>query len=225
MLILAVDTSHKNGTVSLARADRDSFVNLETAKIDGGTFSAQLVPVIAGLLARHDCVKADIDLLAAASGPGSFTGLRIGLAAVKGLAEILAKPIVPVSILEALAASLLGNEQKPIFAVMDAGRSEVYVGEYQRTTGSRRSASEYLCSRLELITRLKAKPAALVLTSDASLAEAMGAEGLKIELVGYPGSEAIAPMGYAKFLAGESVDVDELEANYVRRDENLFSRQ
>jgi tRNA threonylcarbamoyladenosine biosynthesis protein TsaB len=225
MLILAIDTSHKNGTVSLARADKDSFNNLETANIDGGTFSAQLVPVIATLLARQNCSKSDIDLLAAASGPGSFTGLRIGLAAIKGLAEVLAKPIVPVSILEALAATHPRDEDKNIFAVMDAGRSEVYVGEYQ-TTGPGHSASEYLCSRLELISRLNdAKPERTVLASDASLAEALSAQGLEIQLIAYPGSEAIARIGYAKFLAGECVGVDELEANYVRRDENLFTRQ
>ncbi len=225
MLILAIDTSHKNGTVSLACADKGGCIILETASVDGGTFSAQLVPGIATLLARHKYRKADINVIAAATGPGSFTGLRIGLAAVKGLAEALGKPIVPVSVLEAIAASSTVAGGQTLFAVMDAGRSEVYVGEYERGKASSGSP-EYLCTRAELISRLsQLTPTPALVTPDTSLVEALAVSGTKVELVANPGSEAVARIGYSKFLAGKSISVDELEANYVRRDENLFARQ
>src|SRR5205085_11535932 len=88
--------------ITLAQVDQNSWRLLETSTIAGGTFSAQLVPTLAALLQRHGLKAADIDGFAPISGPGSFTGLRVGLSAVKGLAEVLKKPIAPVSLLEAL---------------------------------------------------------------------------------------------------------------------------
>src|ERR1700694_3842217 len=108
MLLLVTDTSGKQGSVALARGEeRDGNeveVN-EVAFLAGGMFSAQLVPQIAALLAKHRLSKADIDAFIVVSGPGSFTGLRVGLAAIKALAEILKKPIAAISLLEAVAWS------------------------------------------------------------------------------------------------------------------------
>src|SRR4051812_49877103 len=93
MLILSIHTSGKNGSVALARGDAERFELIATSPVEGGTFSAQLIPQIARLLSENNLKKSNIDGFAAATGPGSFTGLRIGLTAVKGLAEILGKPI------------------------------------------------------------------------------------------------------------------------------------
>ena len=68
----------------------------------GSAFSAQLIPEVAALLTKHGFARDDIDGFVVASGPGSFTGLRVGLAAVKALAEVLEKPIAAVSLLKAL---------------------------------------------------------------------------------------------------------------------------
>jgi len=220
MLILAIDSAHKNGSVTLARAANREFAVLETAMVDGGTFSAQLIPTIAALLLRNKFNKTDIDVIAAATGPGSFTGLRIGLAAVKGLAEALKKPIVGVSMLEAIARAGASSPERT-FAILDAGRGEVYAGEY---AGSEKVA-EYLCSREELISRVKEDGTAQVRTSDAALGEFLKSQGVKADVIPYPGSEAVARFGWEKFAAGQSITVDELEANYVRRDENLFAKQ
>src|SRR5258708_28341488 len=104
MLLLAIDTSGTQGSIALARGgegggedrsgqDRavegNDFEVIETLLLVGGTFSAQLIPRISELLSRHRLSKNDIDAFAVVSGPGSFPGLRIGLAAVKALAEIL----------------------------------------------------------------------------------------------------------------------------------------
>jgi tRNA threonylcarbamoyladenosine biosynthesis protein TsaB len=94
MLLLAVDTSGKHGSIALARcgpADRCDVI--EVVPLEGGTFSAQLVPQIAALLTKHGFGKQDIGGLAVVSGPGSFTGLRIGLAVIKALGDVLSKPI------------------------------------------------------------------------------------------------------------------------------------
>src|SRR6185312_4134021 len=105
MLLLATDTSGKFGSIALAQCrPGDDCEVLEVVPLEGGTFSAQLVPQIAALLAKHGFTKENLDAFAVTSGPGSFTGLRVGLAAIKALAEILGKPIVAVSLLEAVAS-------------------------------------------------------------------------------------------------------------------------
>src|ERR1700686_4812569 len=104
MLILGVDTSGKHGSIALVQFEQGKSRTLEVVPLEGGTFSAQLVPQISELLKRHRLTNRDLDAFAVASGPGSFTGLRVGLAAIKALAEVLQKPIVPVSLLELVAA-------------------------------------------------------------------------------------------------------------------------
>ena len=80
--------------------------------------------------------KSDIDGIAVVDGPGSFTGLRVGLSTVKALCEVLGKPLAAVSMLEALAVTY-GEEGQQITAVLDAGRGELYVGEYQHQRAAR----------------------------------------------------------------------------------------
>ena len=128
MLLLITDTSGKHGSVALARASAspDEVKVIESVPLAGGTFSAQLVPQIAALLARHGFSKTDIGAFIVVSGPGSFTGLRVGLAAIKALAEILHKPIVPVSLLEVVAVA--SRVSGKLLAVLDAGRGEVADG-------------------------------------------------------------------------------------------------
>src|SRR6266513_435159 len=130
MLLLATDTSGKYGSIALAECGPgDACEVLEVVPLEGGTFSAQLVPQIAALLSKHGFGKQDLEAFAVVSGPGSFTGLRVGLAAIKALAEILDKPIVAISLLEAVAASVSGSGK--VLAALDAGRGEVYIGEYE----------------------------------------------------------------------------------------------
>src|SRR5438270_737153 len=130
MFILAIDTSGQSGGITLAEVDVGSFRIIESAPIAGGTFSAQLIPTLAALLSKHGFAVKDLGGFAAASGPGSFTGLRVGLSAIKGLAETLHKPIAVVSVLEALAA--LADRVGKIAAALDAGRKEVFLGIYEK---------------------------------------------------------------------------------------------
>src|SRR5689334_17814375 len=128
MLILSVDTSGKNGSVALARGDAKQFELIASSPAEGGTFSAQLIPQIAPVLSEHNLKKSDIDAFAAAPWPGSFTGLRIGLTAVKGLAEILHRPLAAVSVLEACVLTAgIKYDGARVFAALDAQRSEVYL--------------------------------------------------------------------------------------------------
>src|SRR5271170_6785599 len=127
MFLLAIDTSGKDGSIALANCHADDCEIIGVAPLDGGAFSAQLVPQIAALLKTRGIAKREIDAFAATSGPGSFTGLRVGLAAVKALAEVLNKPIAAVSLLEAIAESSTAANN---VAAMDAGRKEIYTRQH-----------------------------------------------------------------------------------------------
>jgi tRNA threonylcarbamoyladenosine biosynthesis protein TsaB len=237
VLILAIDTSGPAGGITLAEADAQSFRVIESAAIAGGTFSAQLIPTLAALLKKHGYGVKDLGGFAAASGPGSFTGLRVGLSAIKGLAETLHQPIATVSVLEALAS--LADRTGTIATAMDAGRKEIFLGIYQKDAdkSAEKSASqaglhsdhtlirqrEELLTQQDFLATLATERPAVIITSDAAVAELASASHSAVLVVARPGSEMIARLGAAKLLAGETVSVEALDANYLRRsDAEIF---
>jgi tRNA threonylcarbamoyladenosine biosynthesis protein TsaB len=221
MLIFAIDTSGQSGGITLAEADEKSFRAIESAPIAGGTFSAQLIPTLSTLLNKHGFRVTDIGGFAAASGPGSFTGLRVGLSAIKGLAETLQKPIAVVSVLEALAA--MASSEGKVAAALDAGRKEIFLGIYERSERTFSMKREELLSREEFLAVLVAEAVSLVVTCDAAVAELAATSHCPVSVVVRPGSEMIARIGSGKLLAGETVSVEALDANYLRRsDAEIF---
>ena len=225
MLLLGIDTSGESGGVTLAAGDERAFRILGSSPIAGGTFSAQLVPTIARLLETHGSKLADIGGFAVASGPGSFTGLRVGLSAIKGLAEILGRPIATVSLLEALALALAAGKPGPIAAALDAGRSEVFYGLYQVSTASAEMIAEKLLSQGQFLEALSVAGTSLFVTSDANIADlAQRLDGkVQARVVERPDSATIARIGLRKLLAGETVSVEAIDANYIRRsDAEIF---
>src|ERR1035438_3384049 len=109
MLIVSVDTSGRQGSIARCRGDGDSFEVLQLTSLEGGTYSAQLLPRIAEALQQSSLNKTEVDAFVVVSGPGSFTGRRVGLATVKGLCEVLRKPLATVSMLEALVLTQIGR--------------------------------------------------------------------------------------------------------------------
>ncbi|MGZ7061174.1 MAG: tRNA (adenosine(37)-N6)-threonylcarbamoyltransferase complex dimerization subunit type 1 TsaB [Candidatus Angelobacter sp.] len=221
MLILAIDTSGQSGGITLAEAEAGSFRVIESAAIAGGMFSAQMIPTLAALLKKHGLRAADIGGFAAASGPGSFTGLRVGLSAIKGLAETLQKPIATVSVLEALAS--LGDGAGRIAAAIDAGRKEIFLGLYGKSDSALLTQNEMLLTQQDFLATLGTERPAVIITSDATLSELASASHSVVVVVTSPGSEVIARIGARKLLAGETVSVEALDANYLRRsDAEIF---
>src|SRR4051794_17777241 len=149
MLILGVDTSGKDGSTALVKFEPGSARTLEVVSLVGGTFSAQLVPQISELLSRHGFNKRDIDGFAVVSGPGSFTGLRVGLAAIKALAEVLQQPIPAISLLEAVVRA--SEAQGPVVPPLDAGRSEVYAASNQISGSQTPSIQQQLVPFTEVV--------------------------------------------------------------------------
>lgn len=218
MLLFATDTSGKHGSIALAECCEDGTCRvLEVVPLAGGTFSAQLVPQLAALLSKHGFSKADIGGFCVASGPGSFTGLRVGLAAIKALAEVMDKPIAAVSLLEAVARAGHGR----VVAALDAGRDEVYAGEYE-VSATTTKVSERLLSREEFLAASRGRT---VITPDQNVADMARPVALSVVSVERPRSDAIAQLGWRRIQAGETVTPGALEANYIRRsDAEIFAR-
>lgn len=124
MRILAVDTSAVCAGVAITDGDK---ILSECSINTGLTHSRTLLPMIDSALKNGEIDLKSIDYLACSVGPGSFTGIRIGVAAIKGLADGLGKKCIPVSTLEALAYNLQGRSCTAV-SVMDARCNQVYCG-------------------------------------------------------------------------------------------------
>ena len=132
MNILAVDTAGKSAAVAILRDDTMLY---ETQCNNGMTHSETLLPMIDTALRACGLTMEDIDLLGVTSGPGSFTGLRIGLSVVKGLALPRQIPCAGVSTMAALAYGLAG--EGTVIGAQDARRGQVYWGAFDLATHTR----------------------------------------------------------------------------------------
>jgi len=229
VLLLAIDTCDARGGVSLLR-DNDLLASASHTVPED--YSSWLLPAAEGVLAQANVRMTDLDGFGVAAGPGSFTGVRIGLTTVKGWAEVYKKPIAAVSRLEAVAAQAQ-NGTRYVAASLDAQRGQVFGAVYQRNSeGLVRLGDEmvigpgkFVVSAAELangerITWLSTDPDCLENVPEwqerAKLHEA-------IEPV--PGFLApmIARMAAAALAAGGQTDALHLDANYVRRsDAEIF---
>lgn len=222
MLVVAIDSSGRHGSIALCRGDVDRFEVLQLTPLEGGTYSAVLMPRIAEALANHNINKTEIDGFVAVSGPGSFTGLRVGLSTVKALCEVLHKPLAIVSMLEAIAL-VYGKEGQTVTTLLDAGRGEAFAGEYQVAAGHARPLREYI-GKLEAIQANITALATPILTPDAKVAEVLRSDGVRMSMVEAVRADEIGRIGIRKLLAGETVDPETTDANYIRRsDAEIFS--
>lgn len=131
MRLLALDTSTPRGSVALLEG-RDVIAELRLLSLE--THSARLLDSVEYLLRMSGWQLSDLRLVAAGIGPGSFTGIRIGVATALGLAQVMAIPFAGISCLDAVAHQVTGVDG-PIGVVMDAQRSQVYFAEYAQERG------------------------------------------------------------------------------------------
>jgi tRNA threonylcarbamoyladenosine biosynthesis protein TsaB len=225
MLILAVDTATLTGSVAVLRDGRLGGV-ISTAVQE--TFSSRLFRQLEFLLDELELEIRQFDVFAVAAGPGSFTGLRVGLAAVKGWAEVFGKPVVAVSGLEAIAAQTRSTDEL-IVPVLDARRGQIFAGLYRRdAAGLVREGDEEVSTAEEFLAslakragnrhvRLISPAPELVAPALASAASLPAALSRTIERASPVLAPMIAELAYARALRGEFTDALHLDANYVRR--------
>ena len=163
MKILALETSAVTASVAVTEDEKllaQSFQN------SGLTHSATLMPMAADLLKNTGLTLEEMDVIAVAAGPGSFTGIRIGVAAAKGLAWPGDKPCAPCSTLESMAWQCAHMEGE-ICAVMDARRKQVYNARFRGTeNGLERLSEDRAISVEELIEEVKKSGNPQILVGD-----------------------------------------------------------
>lgn len=198
-LILAIDTTGDVGSIALVR---DGLVIEERLLDSPDGFAHVLFVEIERLLDLHSFALTDIDVFAAASGPGSFTGVRVGLTAAKGLAEAAGRKVAAVSNLQALATF---GTRRLRAVIIDARRGEIYGAVYD-------AALERVCGEV-------------VMNVDAWLATvpedvefiSRGYQLNRTPLIEVSGALAGAVGKIAASKAGTAKDPAEIDANYVRR--------
>jgi tRNA threonylcarbamoyladenosine biosynthesis protein TsaB len=227
MLILAIDTSSECGSLALLR---DSAVLSQEASSSGEPYSSSLLRQTRALLDMARISFEEIDLVSVTAGPGSFTGLRVGLTTVKGWAEVWGTRIAAVSGLEAMAAQVvnLAAPDSLIASVMDARRGQVFGGIFRRqmdeTDKMERIGDEILAAPDEFAGQLRGHCGngrlSVIACFDPDLMRAaIERQGLgcRIEVVSRVLAPFVGQLGYAKALRGDLVDALHLDANYIRR--------
>lgn len=221
MWLLSVDTTTKDASVALLR---DARLMALVAPPGPGQHSVALFRSIEQALAEVGLRLADIDVYAVANGPGAFTALRVGLTVVKGLAEMNAKPVVAVSVLEAVAASATADGL--LAPLVDAYRGQVFGGLYEKQDGEvRPRGRERVMTLEEFLASLQAdgvRPGACTLVSPqierwAERLEVGDFRASRREGISPVLAEAVASRALQKLARGETLDALRLEANYVRR--------
>jgi tRNA threonylcarbamoyladenosine biosynthesis protein TsaB len=224
MTFLAIDTS--TDFLSIAVMKNSKIVSRYHKK-SAMRHSSMLVPAIDRLLKKTRLKIGDIDCFAVSVGPGSFTGLRIGVATVKGLAYTLKKKIVAVPTLDVIARNVK-NFRGVICPVLDARKDKIYACLYKSDGKDIKRLSKYLLLPAhELVNRLKKYDKIFLLGDAVDLDDLRGGIHSKIEIPPrrsyrfnwHPRAEVVAALGSAEFKNKKFVTPQDLEPMY------LYSRE
>jgi tRNA threonylcarbamoyladenosine biosynthesis protein TsaB len=214
-MLLSLNTCGNTASVALGVAEKDDVKILATAELAVRTYSARLIPEIAALLQKQQATLSDIEAIVVVNGPGSFTGIRVGLSTAKGLSEGAGIPLIAVSRL-ALLANASGLPH--VLAAVDAGRGEYYVGEYRNGN----NLGETLMTGEQTVT-VATQPGAGVLVCDESRADDASASACSaLALCGPiyvqpPDAAEALRFAMSRFQARDFDDPETLDANYLRR--------
>ncbi len=216
-LLLGIDTSGSEGSLAIGRMAAGGGVTLmQQAVLQGRHYADEVVPQLKVLFTQAGVTLQDFKAIVVVSGPGSFTGLRAGIAAAKAMAEVAGLPIVAVSRLallagvDSLSATHIGSarlsfeDHRAIVTVLDAGREEYYT--------RMPSGEESVMSHAEL---LEAAGPALVRTCEARVEGQFA--GLRLEVLTPPTAFDAILLAAPRVVADNFEDVATLDANYVRR--------
>ena len=213
-LLLGIDTCGPSGSVALGRSFGQAVEVLGQIDLEGRSYSSTLVAAVGDLLERGGVTLSEVDAIVAVSGPGSFTGVRVGLSAVKGLAEAARIPVVAVSRLEVLAVKT-GVES----AAIDAHRHEIFL-----RLGLPGGQARELLAGVQELAAIESPPARIAISDD-SAALLLGPAWPSTELVrtAAPTAADALQLCAARVAAGEFVDLALLDGYYLRRsDAEIF---
>jgi tRNA threonylcarbamoyladenosine biosynthesis protein TsaB len=221
MVILSIDTTSASGSVALLR---DTEVVSLVARSDDEQYSSRLFRDVERAIRDAGTSLPEVELFAVASGPGSFTGVRVGLAAVKAWAEVYRRPVAAVSALEAMASQVSASERLTA-GIADAHRGQLFAGLYERTeSGLRRRGDDVVMPPTECFAYLMEQAAGIAFAIRTTAPEIVcaalaGSEaaGARVETADPALAPAIGRLGCERAHRGELVDALTLDAHYVRR--------
>jgi tRNA threonylcarbamoyladenosine biosynthesis protein TsaB len=236
VLILSLDTSSPSGSVAILRDELTLGVISTRAEEN---YSSRIFRHLDFLLSDLSLKLDDFDVFAVSAGPGSFTGLRVGLTAAKGWAEVYRKPVVGVSALEAVAFQARGSSVVAVPA-LDARRGQIYFGVYRTlAAGLALDGEEFVVTPEEFAEKLGAlehsragdgiqgsggasgftivTPDASVVLVASQLTSNFPVSFAHLEIVSSVLAPSIGRIARARALRGDVSDALTLDANYVRR--------
>ncbi|SDZ85062.1 tRNA (adenosine(37)-N6)-threonylcarbamoyltransferase complex dimerization subunit type 1 TsaB [Selenomonas ruminantium] len=222
MSILAIDTATQVSSVAVLKEGRLLAELTMQGKL---THSETLLPHIEQVLKMAAVVKEELTGIAVSNGPGSFTGLRIGLAAAKAMSYVLGIPLVGVSTLQALAYQLPAPGVR-VMCLLDAQKGNAYVESYRWENNSLQVVDSVQVAKItDIVAACANMNEQVILLGDAVQKKVAG----KLELpanvsvapphIVMPRAACVAMLGQAKLMAGETDNVMDLEPVYIRRSE------
>jgi tRNA threonylcarbamoyladenosine biosynthesis protein TsaB len=229
MKILLIDTSGATGSIALAETGAGPPV-VTGATLAGRTSSERLVPAIRELAEARGIALQSLDAVAVVHGPGSFTGVRVGLSAAKGLCEGLNLPLVAISRLAVLAEMADAPAGTQVHVLLDAGRGEFYCGVYVDGECLREAMlthaevlAEFAVS-VESVVMDGVNSQPIVVACERAVADSVAP--LDPQLIAEPAAADALPLALHCINAGDFDDVAFIDANYLRRtDLEIFAKQ
>ncbi|HHQ4635161.1 tRNA (adenosine(37)-N6)-threonylcarbamoyltransferase complex dimerization subunit type 1 TsaB [Aeromonas veronii] len=216
--ILAVDTATEACSAALLVGDK-LFSRWEEAPRD---HTRKILPMVQAVLEDAGISLSDLDAIAFGRGPGSFTGVRIGISVAQGLAFGAGVPLIGISTLAAMAqgAYRLDGAQQVLTAI-DARMNEVYFGRYELIDGRMQLVGDEVVSEPAALIDVRGKlagPVTCVGTGFETYGETLSglADELAVSQVRFPAAEDMLPLARAAWLAGEAVPVEQATPVYLR---------
>ncbi len=222
MKILAVDTSTMMSSISILENDiiiADSSINQKE------THSEMLIPLIKRMLDDLKIKASDIDLFAIAKGPGSFTGLRIGMTSLKAMAQALDKPIIGISTLKGMAYSILNDNY--VLSIIDARGKRYFAGLYKWNNRELEMKFEEIVEEQELEKRIQGLDK-LTIVGEAIRKLPLSIKDASNIRLAHPGlnngiSKNIAILAKKQFEKGEIDSTFDITPNYLRKSQAEIS--
>ena len=213
MKILAIDTSSKICSVALLENNN----LIDKNELDNGrTHSENLMPLLDGLLKRNSVDIKEIGLIACSVGPGSFTGIRIGVATIKPIAEVLNIKVASVTSLETLAKITQGSDT--IVSLIDARNNQVYCGIFDKNYNKK---EDYIADDMnEVIKHIKKYNDIICVGDGAELHKDLlknEIENIKFSIDNEQSAVNVGKVGYKKFLENDLYTADTVNPIYLRK--------
>ncbi len=219
MKILGIDTSSK--FLNIALSEDEDIIKEESHLLDRRQAS-QLIPIVKELLRKSKTPVKRIDAFIIGLGPGSFTGLRIGVSAIKGFGIATGKPCIGVASIDAIACNARENN-RDIIPIIDAKRGQVYAAIYRRKAGRLKRLSEYMVLPVaKLLKKIKQEPVFLGDGVSLYRENILSADKKAVfleEQYWYPGAGNIIKLGFSRIKKAKKPGLDKLTPLYLYPDD------